>query len=368
LIGVLGGGGGGGAHTPTTVNPLVHTLRHLPVTTTTLSPFERALRSLPLATTSPATTPTLAPTTTPVPAFAASASPPLTIPSTTGAPRVSAPAPVTTHPAPVRSIVPTTVLPVTTMTTLAGQADLTWYLANGSIFNLLQTDIEKLDRAVGSASQSTYSTVHPYWQQLSADVAHAATVPPIPDAASRATWGSALSDLRTGASQSINGTPDGTGVVLATFEQGAALITTGTTELDGALASVQGTATGASAPARARVRAWFQSHGSVLTTIQADMTKLNTDFSSSPTGLFTLIARQQLLTEGQSAQALPAIPDSLTQSYWSTSLTDIIQGTSDCMVSSESLPPSLFDQGVALIQSGGSYLGTTAHAVQSLAG
>jgi hypothetical protein len=77
---------------------------------------------------------------------------------------------------------------------------------------------------------------------------------------------------------------------------------------------------------------------------------------------------QQVLSDAQSAMNLTPIPDSLIQSYWATALNDLIQGSSDCIGSSEALPPNLFDQGVASIDSGTAYLTTATAAIQSLIG
>jgi hypothetical protein len=256
------------------------------------------------------------------------------------------------------------------MTTSVGQADQAWYLAYGSVFNLLQTVIEKLDRALGGTSPTLYPTVHPYWQELGVDVGYATSLPPIPDGATQSKWAGALAWLSKGASQSINGTPDSGPTNQAVFEQGSALITTGTTQLDGALASVQQLAAGTSGATRGQVGSWYQAHSAVLKTLQTDVTGLNAAFASTSAPAYATLdpSWQKLVTDARSAMALPAIPDGLIQDYWSTALGDLVEGSGDCIDTAEALPPSLFDQGVALIASGSSYLSTTSQAVQGLIG
>jgi hypothetical protein len=373
VVGILGiaGAGGSGSVTTTTQNPLVRTFLHLPkatiplippqqnaqalpTTTTDLAPLEQALRALPRSTTPPAA-PASAPRVTTTP------------------PKTSASA-VTQPPkrAPVAStIVPATTLPLTTMTTSVGQADEAWYVTYGSAFNLVQTDIEKLDRALGSSSPSVYTDVHPYWQELHTDAVYAGSMPPIPDAGSQSSWVGALNDLSEGAAECIIGSigsPGSAQFVPTIFNQGAALITAGTTELDAAIASVESLATATSASSRTAVRGWNQSHGAVLTSLQADISKLNATFSSAgPADDSAVIPDwQQLVNDAQSAMKLTPIPDPLIQSYWTTTLSDLVQGASACIGSEEALPPTLFDQGVALIDSGSAFLNTTLGAIQSL--
>jgi hypothetical protein len=256
------------------------------------------------------------------------------------------------------------------MTTTVGQADQAWYLAYGPVFNTLQTQIEKLDRALRGTSATLYSTLHPYWQELSVDVGYARTMPPIPDAATQSQWSAALTDLGGGATQCIDGTPDGGATIPATFERGSALITTGTTLLDGALGSVQQTAAATSGASRAQVRGWYQAHGALLKTLQSDVTGVNSAFASTSAANYPTLdpSWQQLQNDAQSALALPAIPDPLMENYWNVALNDLVQGAADCMAAPEALPPSLFDQGVALIASGTSYLTTSAQTVQGLIG
>jgi hypothetical protein len=234
----------------------------------------------------------------------------------------------------------------------------------------LQTDIEKLDRAFGATSQSLYSTVHPYWQGLLDDTRYAMTIPPIPDSASQVFWASSLGDLGEGAIECIIGSPTGIGFASSTFEQGAALITTGTTQLYDAVGSVQSVTATTSVASGGQVRQWSASHGTVFNTLQADISNLNGAFSSTSSSTYSTVDPywKQLLSDAQSALAMTPIPDSLSQSYWSTSLNDFIQGSSDCINSSEGLPPNLLDEGVALIQSGTTYLSTSSATVHSLAG
>jgi len=369
IVGIATVGGRPSVETTTTLNPLVQTLLHLPPLTTvippqrelqappttTLSSIERALAALPRTTTPPATT---SPTTHPTVA-------------TTVAPRVTQPpkrsTPVTA------AIVPATTLPLTTLATTVGQADLGWYLAYGSVFNTLQTDIEKLDRALASTSTSLYADVDPYWQELSIDANYARTVPPVPDAGAQSKWATALADLGQGATDSILGSAadsSGAGSLPPIFNQGSALVTTGTTQLDEALSSVESQAAATSAPSRAQVRAWDQAHGSVVTALQTDLSRLSSAFMSSGPSDYSSVdpSWQQLLSDAQSAMNLAPIPDGLTQSYWATALNDLIQGSTDCIGSPEALPPNLFDQGVASIDSGTAYLTTAATAIQSLVG
>ena len=371
VVGILGisGAGGSGDVTTTTQNPLVRTFLHLPKatiplippqqnaqalpTTTDLAPLEQALRALPRTTTPPA-----APATTPR----------VTTPPKTAASAVTQPpkrAPVAS------SIVPATTLPLTTMTTSVGQADEAWYVAYGSTFNLVQTDIEKLDRALGSSSPSVYTDVHPYWQELRTDAVYASSMPPIPDAGSQASWTGALNDLSEGGAECIIGSigsPGSAQFVPTIFNQGAALITAGTTELDAAITSVESLASATSAPSRPAVRGWNQSHSAVLSSLQADITKLNATFASAGTAGDSAVIPdwQQLANDAQSAMKLTPIPDPLLQAYWTTALSDLVQGASDCIGSEEALPPNLFDQGVASIDSGSGYLNTTLGAIQSL--
>ncbi len=201
-VGVVGitriGGSGGGAATTTTVSPLVSAFRHLPPLTTLIPPAAptttgapaSALQALPPSTAPPVTTP---PTTRP-PSISTTSRPP--------APRVTQPP---KHAPAVSSIVATTTLPLTTMTTSVGQADQAWYLAYGSAFNTLQTDIEKLDRALASTAPSLYADIHPYWQELSVDANYALSLPPIPDAGTQSQWATALADLTQGAVKCVLG-------------------------------------------------------------------------------------------------------------------------------------------------------------------
>ncbi len=369
VVGIESVGGRPNAETTTTLSPLVQAFRHLPPLTTvippqrepappttTLSSIERALAALPRTTTPPATTP---PTTRPRVA-------------TTVAPRVTQP-PKRSTPVTL-AIVPATTLPLTTLATTVGQADLSWYLAYGSVFNTLQTDVEKLDRALASTSTGLYAEVVPYWQELSIDATYASTVPPVPDAGAQSTWATALADLGKGATDSIWGSAaaaaGGAGSLPPIFNQGSALITTGTTQLDEALSSVESQAAATSQPSRAQVRTWEQAHGPTVTALQTDLSRLSSAFMSSGPSDYSSVdpSWQQVLSDAQSAMNLAPIPDSLIQSYWATALNDLIQGSTDCIGSSEALPPNLFDQGVASIDSGTAYLTTAAAAIQSLVG
>jgi hypothetical protein len=372
VVGITHVTSSGEAVTTTTVSPLVQIFRHgLPPittiippqqelqpspTTTNLGPIERALAALPHTTTPVATTP------------------PTTRPRGTTA---NAVVPRVTQPAerPVASpVVPTTTLPLTAMTTTVGQADLGWYLAYGSAFNLLQTDVEKLDRALASTAEGLYVEVHPYWQELLLDADYVGSLPPIPDAGTQSEWTTALGDLSQGSTESILGSvgdPGSAGFTPPIFNQGAALITTGTTQLDGALGAIESQASSSTAASvRSQVGAWNQAHGAVVTALQTDISKLGVAFSASGPTDYSAVdpSWQQLLSDAQSAIKLAPIPDSLLQSYWTTALNDLVQGSSDCLGSEEALPPSLFDQGVASIDTGTTYLTTLTAAIQSLAG
>jgi hypothetical protein len=373
VLGISGVGGNGSAETTTTQSPLVSMLRHLPPlttvippqrqteavpTTTTPGPLESALQALPPSTSPPATTP---PTTKPR--------------TTTTTPRAAAP--VVTQPAKhgpaVSSIVATTTLPLTTMTTSVGDADQQWYLAYGSVFNILQTDIEKLDRALASTAPSSYVDIHPYWQELSIDANYAISLPPIPDGGTQSAWATALGDLSEGATECILGsigTPAGAAFTPTIFNQGAAFITTGTTQFDGAVTSVESSAAVTSVPSRSQVQAWNQAHGALVSTLQTDVTKLNAAFAATMSSDYSTVVPfwQQLSSDAQSALKSAPIPDRLIQSYWTTALDDLAQGSSDCIESSEALPPNLFDQGVSSIASGATYLTTSVGAIQSLVG
>ena len=364
-------GGSGNAETTTTVNPLVGAFHHLPPATTLipargeaktppttdLTPIEQALLALPRSTTVPPTT-------------AAATS------STAGHPSPSATAPTTTRatqppkrPAPVTASAAPTTLPSSTATTTVAPADEGWYVANGAVFNSLQTDITKVTRALASATPSTYVTLQPYWQELAADAKTAISLPPIPDAASQSEWATALGDLSQGAAQCILGSAgvtSKTGFVPPIFTQGTSLITTGATQLNGALASVQGQAAATSAASRSQVVSWVESHGAVFSTVLNDVNNLNAAFAAAPGSSSVIPYWQQLLGDAQSAISQAPIPDALIESYWTTTLNDLIQGSTDCLGSSEAPPPSNFDQGVALIQSGATYLNTSIAAVQRL--
>ncbi len=373
VVGITRIGGSGSAETTTTESPLVSMFRHLPPlttiippqsqpeavpTTTTPSSIERALAALPPAPPVPATTPTTTkPRTT----------------STTSHAAASAVTQPAKHGPAVSSIVATTTLPLTTMTTSVGEADQQWYLAYGSVFNTLQTDIEKLDRTVASTPPSSYVDVRPYWQELSLDANYAISLPPIPDAATQSEWATALDDLNKGAIDCILGsigTPSGAAFTPTIFNQGAALVTTGTTQFDRAVTSVEVSAATTSIPSRSQVRSWNQAHGALVSTLQADVARLNAAFTAATSSDFSAVGPfwQQLLSDAQSAMQSAPIPDRLIQGYWTTALDDLIQGASDCIGSSEALPPSLFDQGVASIASGAAYLRTSAGAIQSLVG
>ena len=372
FIGIKGVGGSGGAATTTTENPFLRALPNLPritaetaptptvalvPTTIDLAPIEEAILALPRTTTPP----TVPPSTR----------------SRSGATTAPHPAPATTQP-PKRvtatpAIVPGTTLPLTTMTTTVGQADRAWYASYGSVFNTLQSDVEKLDRSLASTDETFYPNVHPYWQDLLIDANYAASLPSIPDAASQAMWSTALTDLAQGSTACILGTagvPGAVSFVPATFDKGSALVTTGTTDLAQALSSVETTAAATSVASRSAVRGWDQAHKAALTTLQADITTLNAAFPSAGPTDFSAVDPdwQKLMTDAQSAVTLPPIPDALIQSYWSTALNDLIGGSSDCIGSSEALPPNLFDQGVASIETGSDFLTTASQAIQTLLG
>ncbi len=374
-IGIVVTGGNGNTVTTTTLNPLVRTLLHLPPATTpstlqaqpptsTLTSIEQALAALPKSTTPASTTTQVPVIATTAPRRKSTTSGPVTTRVTQAPARVAAPA---------RTIVPTTVLPLTTMTTSVGQADAAWYVAYGSVFNILQIDLAKLNRALEATSQDLYSSVHPYWQELYADANYAISVPAIPDAATDSTWATALGDLSEGATESIIGSvgnPGTAGFDSDVFNQGAAFITIGTSQLDQALSSVQSAAAATSAASRNQVRGWYQSHGAVLTTLQTDINKLNAVFASTGAADYATLDPywQQISTDAHNAMATAPIPDTLIEHYWSTALDDLVAGASDCTGSSEALPPNLFDQGVASIDVGSTYLKTTLGALQSLAG
>jgi hypothetical protein len=372
ILGLTGVGDNKSATTATTLNPLVQAFLHLPPTTVAVGPaqpasptttglnaIERELQAIPRSTT---TMPTKPPAT----------SPPTTRPRTPSTTVKINPA---TRPAPAASpaIVPTTTLPLTTMTTSVGQADQGWYLAYGSVFNTLQTDIEKLNRALDSTSQASYATVHPYWQELFSDAGYAISLPPIPDAGTESQWAAALGDLSAGSTESIVGTGGATGTaafVTTTLDQGTAFVTTGTTQLDGALKSLESIAATTSVVSRSQVRSWNQSHGTEFSQLQTDISNLDAAFASGASSNFSTVDPywQQLLSDAQNAIKLAPIPDPLLQSYWSTALNDFIQGSSDSIGGSEALPPNLFDQGVASIETGATYLNTAQEQVQALVG
>ena len=233
--------------------------------------------------------------------------------------------------------------------------------------------MEKLDRSLSSTDETFYPNVHPYWQELLIDANYAASLPSIPDAASQSAWSTALTDLSEGSAACILGTagvPGAVGFVPATFDKGSALVTTGTTDLAQALSSVEATAAATSVASRSAVRGWDQAHSAVFTALQADITTLNAAFpSAGPTDYSAIDPDwQKLMSDAQSAVTLPPIPDVLIQSYWSTALNDLIGGSSDCIGSSEALPPNLFDQGVASIETGSDFLTTTSQAVHTLLG
>ena len=366
VVGITRIGGSGSAETTTTQSPLVSAFRHLPPLTTLIPPAaptttgtpQSALAALPPSTAPAATT---APTTRP-PGISTTSRPP--------APRVTQPP---KHAPAVSSIVATTTLPLTTMTTSVGQADQAWYLAYGSAFNTLQTDIEKLDRALASTAPSLYAEIHPYWQELAVDANYAMSLPPIPDPGSQSQWATALADLTQGATKCVLGSigaPVSAAFTPAIFNQGAALITTGTTQFDGAVTSIESLAAVTSVPARNQVGAWNQAHGALVSTLQTDVTKLNAAFAASTSSDNSTVGPlwQQLLSDAQGASKSAPIPDALIQSYWTAALNDLIDGSTDCLGSSEALPPSLFDHGVASIASGATYLSTAAGAIQNLVG
>ena len=108
------------------------------------------------------------------------------------------------------TIVPATTLPLTTLITTVGQADEGWYLAYGSVFNTLQTDIEKLDRAVASTSQDCSRGGSLLAGALCRrGLRHLAAT--VPDAGAESGWAAALADLGEGATDSILGTAAATG-------------------------------------------------------------------------------------------------------------------------------------------------------------
>ncbi len=367
FIGIKGVGGSGGEPTTTTENPFLRALPYLPRPTTATAPFptlgqvpttidlapiEQEILALPKTTTAPSTKARSSATT-----------------AAHSTPTTQAPKRVTSTPA----IVPGTTLPVTTMTTTVGQADQAWYAAYGAAFNTLQSDVEKLDRSLASTDQTYYPNVHPYWQDLLIDANYAASLPAIPDAASQTAWSTALNDLSQGSAACILGTagvPGAVSFVPATFDKGSALVTTGTTDLAQALSSVEAAAASTSVASRSAVRGWDQAHAATLTTLQADIATLNAAFpSAGPTDYSAVDPDwQKLMTDAQSATALAQIPDTMIQSYWSTALNDLIGGSSDCIGSSEALPPNLFDQGVASIETGSAFLTTTSQAIQTLLG
>ena len=108
-----------------------------------------------------------------------------------------------------------------------------------------------------------------------------------------------------------------------------------------------------------------------MSTLQADVAKVNAAFTATTSSDYSAVGPlwQQLLSDAQECDEGSApIPDRLIQGYWTTALNDLIQGATDCIESSEALPPNLFDQGVASIASGAAYLRTSAGAIQSLVG
>ncbi len=107
-----------------------------------------------------------------------------------------------------------------------------------------------------------------------------------------------------------------------------------------------------------------------MSTLQTDVTKLNAAFAASTSSDDPAVGAlwQQLLSDAQAASKSTPIPDALIQAYWAAALNDLIDGATDCLGSSEALPPNLFDQGVASIASGANYLSTAAGAIQNLVG
>ncbi len=325
LLGVAGVGRSGGSSTTSTLKPPGHVVLNLPPsttespieralraqpTTTTESPIERALQALPRSTT---TEPTTSAATVPVQTKTPSTS--AAVASRPPSSQVSNPS---THPPTTEatSIAAATTLPLTTATTSVGQADEAWYLSYGTVFNTLQTDIEKLNRALASTSPNSYSTLIPYWKELFTDAGQAMTLPSIPGASTQSEWASALGDLSEGASECIIGsvgTSGGGGTAVSfppIFSQGSAFITTGTTQMDSAAGSVQSSAAATSAASRSQVSVWYQSHGATFTTLQGDITKLNASFGSAGSSGYSTVDPewQQLMNDAESAFCIAGDP------------------------------------------------------------
>ena len=64
--------------------------------------------------------------------------------------------------------------------------------------------------------------------------------------------------------------------------------------------------------------------------------------------------------------SLTPIPDPLIESYWTTTLSDLSRARLTASGRRRRPPPNNFDQGVALIESGTTYLNTSIAAVQRL--
>jgi hypothetical protein len=250
-----------------------------------------------------------------------------------------------------------------------GQAMLSWYLANGATLNTVATAVSKLARTVNGTTPNLYSTIHPYWQELESDANSAMAAIPIPDAVTQSSWTTALSDLSQGAADCLAGTP--AGFSLPICNQGLALISTGTTQLDSAIISVEAMAVDATVSSSDQVQAWYLAYGSGFNTLQTDLTALNNAFLTTPVYYYHPLVDpywQQLATDAQHVMSLPAIPDAAIQMSWTMALNNLVQGSHDCLSTSEALPPSVFDQGVALIQTGTNWFNDTATYVRALAG
>lgn len=123
-------------------------------------------------------------------------------------------------------------------------------------------------------------------------------------------------------------------------------------------------------------QAWYLSYGTVFTTLQTDIEKLNQALNSTaPSSYSTLIPSwKQLFTDAGHAMTLPSIPDATTQSEWASALGDLSEGASECIIGSVgitggagaavSIPP-IFSQGSALITTGTTLLDSAAGSVQS---
>jgi hypothetical protein len=119
-----------------------------------------------------------------------------------------------------------------------------------------------------------------------------------------------------------------------------------------------------SAPTTAQqVASWETQYGSSLTNIVNDFTSVSKD-ASNPTAL--AVDCQKIASDVTTAQGQPPIPNSATQSDWSSALSSYASGAQDCTQGLENNDATMINKATTEFSQGNTSLDAASASIQSL--